>query len=89
MRIMDAMAESTDVQAVIEGVAAEVRALAAKKRISQGVIAERLGRSQSSVSARMTGKRAFTLPELVEVAALLGVDVREFFTTTPSDSRAA
>lgn len=54
-------------------VAAAVRAEAARHRVSQRDIADRLGLTQAAVWRRMRGDVPFTASELVEVARLLEV----------------
>ena len=56
-------------------VAAVIRAEAARRKISQGQIAELLGTSQAAVSRRMAGITPFELDELPVVAQLLDVPV--------------
>lgn len=62
-----------------EAVAAEVRAALARSQIRQGEVAEALSLSRASVSRRLKGERPFTVPELLVVADLVGVNASEFF----------
>lgn len=57
------------------GVAAAIRAEAARKRIGQDALAEALGLSQASISRRMRGATPFELDEIPVVARVLGVPV--------------
>lgn len=56
-------------------VAAVVRAEAARRKVPQAQIADRLSVSQAAVSRRMTGRTPFDLDELAIVAQLLDVPV--------------
>lgn len=58
-----------------EVVAANVRAEMARWGVTQGEVAERLGVSPQSVSAKRRGRTPFTLNELAAVASLLGLSV--------------
>lgn len=58
----------------VRGVAAEVRAHAARKDISQTDLAVAIGISQSSMSRRLAGEYPFTVAELYRLADLFGVD---------------
>lgn len=62
-----------------EAVAAEVRAALARNKIRQGAVAEALSLSRASVSRRLKGERPFTVPELLVIADLAGVEPSEFF----------
>jgi transcriptional regulator with XRE-family HTH domain len=53
--------------------AANVRAERARRRWSQGELADRLGWSQSKVSAVEIGARRMTLDQAVELCRVLGV----------------
>lgn len=57
-----------------EKVAGNVRALAAQHNVSNQQIAETIGRGLGSVSARMNGRREFTLNELELLAELFGLE---------------
>ena len=54
-------------------VGANVRAEAARRGISGSQLARTVGLSQSAMSRRLIGARAFTVTELAAVAAALGV----------------
>lgn len=47
----------------------------ARRGVSQTRVAERLGISQSAVSARLSGRTPFDVNELVTIADFLGVPV--------------
>jgi transcriptional regulator with XRE-family HTH domain len=53
----------------------EIRAEMARQRISQTALAEYLGRNQTYVSYRLTGKTPLTLTEVEEFADALRVQV--------------
>ena len=57
--------------------AENVRALAARQKLSQAKLAAPLGISQVAVSRRLSGEVAFTINELFILANLFGCDVRE------------
>ena len=54
-------------------VAANIRAEIARRRLSQRLVAEHLGISQPAFSARMSGKTALDVDDLLAIADLLGV----------------
>lgn len=59
-------------------VAAEVRAEMARQRMSQVKLAELLGVAQQTISRRIVGEVAFDITELVQIARVLDVPVRQF-----------
>jgi len=63
---------------VRQAVAGEVRAEAARRRVSQRAIAVALGVSQTAVSRRLNGEIPFDVDELGKVAELLGVPPAQF-----------
>lgn len=63
---------------VNELVAAEVRSHVARKSIRQSVIADTLGISRASVSAKLQGKQPFSLGELALIGSLVDVNPAEF-----------
>jgi transcriptional regulator with XRE-family HTH domain len=67
---------STD-ESLSDYVAAEIRAMIARKRTSGRGLAERLGVSRSWVSYRLTGNTEITLTDLERIAAALNVQVAE------------
>lgn len=56
-------------------VAANLRAELARHQIRQRTLAERIGRTPGWLSRRLTGDVAFTLGEIGEIAAALGIPV--------------
>ncbi len=54
-------------------VADTIRAELARRRISQTVVAERLGLSQATVSRRLLGEYPFTVDEVDTIAEMLGL----------------
>ena len=62
-----------------ERVAANVRAEAARRGISQAALAQLLNINQAGISRRMSGKIDFSAPELSAIAAQFGVPVGTFF----------
>lgn len=60
-------------------VAEEVRALLARRRVTQEAAADAIQISTASMSRRLAGAYPFTVDELEGLAALLGVDVRTLF----------
>lgn len=63
-------------------VAEEVRALMARRRMSQDTVAKALGISQSQLSKRLLGKVVFDLGEVQKLADFFAVDVAELVTGT-------
>ncbi|MGW0043443.1 helix-turn-helix domain-containing protein [Rhodococcus sp. NPDC003348] len=59
------------------GIGEEVRALMARRRISQSALASRLGISQSSMSRRLSGESPFTVDELLRLAEIFEVPVTD------------
>lgn len=59
-------------------VAASVRAELARAGRNQRALAGRLHLSQPAISRRLSGVQSFTIDELVDVAAYLGVEVTLF-----------
>lgn len=55
-------------------VAAEVRAAMARADLTQTELAAKLSISRAALSDRMIGKRPFTIDDLHEIGAALGVD---------------
>lgn len=47
----------------------------ARRAYTQSVLAEKLGRSQQFVSRRISGRVPFTIEDLHDIAAVLGVSV--------------
>lgn len=65
-------------------VAANIRAEAARQKISQTRIACALGLSQQLVSNRMNGKTPFTVDELGVVAEILNTTIGDLVTPRPN-----
>jgi len=64
-------------------VAGEVRAVLARKRMSQRQLAAALGVTQPIIWRRMRGEVPFTGEELQRIAAVLNVPTSSFFGETP------
>jgi len=62
-------------------VAAEIRAEAARKRITGARLAEALDVSGASMSRRMNGHSPISIDELAEIAALLDVPLSDLLPT--------
>lgn len=60
-----------------EGVAEEVRALLARKRLAGAKLALAIGKSEMYVSRRLRGETAFDLDDLERIADVLGVAVAD------------
>jgi len=65
-------------------VAEEVRALMARRRVSQQTLATALGVSQAAVSRRTTGLVPFSVSQLCVVAEVLEVPVDTLIGTAPA-----
>lgn len=63
---------------VAASVGDEVRAMMARRRISQTKLALAMGKSQSSVNRRLRGKQPFDVEELAQVAQILDVPLSTF-----------
>lgn len=57
-------------------VAEETRAAMARRRMSQSALGRVTGRDRTYYTRRLTGDVPFTIDEIVELAALLGVTTR-------------
>lgn len=64
---------TTDTETAAEVVGATVRAELARKRVSQVTVGAHLHLSQTAVSRRLTGKKAFDVDELAVIARLVEV----------------
>ncbi len=62
-----------------ECVAANVRSVMARQRISQTELASALGMRQQSLSRRLQGKTPITVDEAYAMAAALGVNPSDVF----------
>ncbi len=60
-----------------ESTSEEIRSLMARRRLTGVTLANRIGRSQSYVSRRLTGDTAFDVDDLERIASVLGVGVRD------------
>lgn len=69
-------------------VAGELRALLARRRISNRWVATQLGWSETYLSRRLTGAVPFNVDDLGELARLLDVAVADFFEPMPTMRRA-
>ena len=56
-----------------EAIAAEVRAVAARKGLRQGDLADAIGVSRQAVSRKLAGAAPITVEELLRIAAVLEV----------------
>ena len=56
-----------------EAIAAEVRAVAARKGLRQGELADAIGVSRQAVSRKLAGATPITVEELLRIAAALEV----------------
>lgn len=65
---------STDTRAAV---AAEVRAAMARNKVTQQQLADSIGISRMSLSARLNGVRAFTSDDLFAIAYALDVPVAD------------
>jgi transcriptional regulator with XRE-family HTH domain len=62
-----------------ESIAEEVRALLARRKLSQRSLAQMLGWQQSQVSRRLSGNTPITASELSELADALNVTVESLY----------
>lgn len=60
-------------------VAAEIRALMGRYRVTQHQLADTIGVSQGTVSRRLRAEQPFTVDELDRVAAVFDIPVCELF----------
>lgn len=56
-------------------VAANIRAEMGRRLTSQSHLADKMGRTQQFLSRRLTGQTNFTIEEIAQIAAILGVPV--------------
>lgn len=61
-----------------DGIAAEIRAAAARKRFTQDQLGDVLHVSRMGIYRRLSGKVPFSVDELYALADALDVDVQEF-----------
>lgn len=62
-----------------EPIAAEVRAAMARRRITQGELAKRIGMSRAALSPRLAGHQAFDTDQLLKICAVLEVELVSLF----------
>lgn len=72
-----------------EEVAAEIRAVLARRRMSGRDLARLLNREQSWVSRRLSGATPMTTNDLDEITASLGITIAELMLALPSVRRVA
>ena len=65
-------------------VAEEVRALIARRKSSQGVVADAIGVSRQTFSARMNGG-SFSVGELDAIAGHFDIPITDLFPVRPTD----
>lgn len=70
-------------------VADTLRAEMARSRVSQQELASRLGLTQQKISRRMSGRVAFSLDELEQIASALGLSVQDLVSGAGTRSQAA
>lgn len=58
-----------------EGIAEEIRALLARRRLSASDLARMTGLTQRAISRRLTGEKVIDADDLERIAAVLGVDI--------------
>lgn len=56
-------------------VASNVRAEMARRNHTQQTLAQAVGKTQQSLSRRLSGQTSFTVDELADIAAALGVNL--------------
>lgn len=66
-------------------VGANVRAAMAARRVEQAAIADLIGKSQPSVSDRLTGKTEFRVGELQAIAQFLAVPLEQLLAAAPAE----
>ena len=68
-----------DMARMSESIRTEMRVAMARRNVSMKQLHEHLGMSATALHRRMTGVTAWDVDELASAAALLGVDVVDFF----------
>lgn len=66
-----------------------IRAEMSRRGLSQTAVANRLGLSQASMSARLRGVTPFDLNEVVQLADLFGMTVDQLLVDVPTAASAA
>jgi hypothetical protein len=74
---MEPTTPATATSPVTVAVAANVRAVQARKKVSQGTIAAYLGHSQSNVSRQLAGLVPFSIEDCVRLAKAWEIPVEE------------
>lgn len=69
-------------QTTAQRVGANVRAEMARRKISQQAMSKQVSLSQQGLSRRMTGRIAFSVDELDDIATVLNVPVANLIGTT-------
>lgn len=69
-------------------VAAEVRAMIGRLRLSQALVAERADIRRSTLSRKLQGGSAFTVDELYRLAAVFGISATDLMPPAPSRASA-
>lgn len=68
-----------------QAIADEVRAARSRRRMKQVDVCKHIGLAQYAYSRRENGETAFTGPELLVLAGVLGVDVADFYPEAPAE----
>jgi transcriptional regulator with XRE-family HTH domain len=68
-------------------VAQEIRAEMARRRISQIVLAKRLGAGQRAISRRLIGEVELTVGDVDQIAQILGIPFEQLLPERPSLGR--
>ena len=77
---------TTGLTAPRHGVAAEIRGLMAKKRVTQEQLAAHMGVSQAAIARRLSGRVPFDVDELSKIAEYFAVPVASLY---PAESSGA
>lgn len=62
-----------------EAIAEEIRVMLARRKMNASELARRMGVTQPYISRRLTGDIALDVDDLVRIAAVLGMEIAEFF----------
>ncbi len=76
------VSETTPHGTAVIDVAAEVRAMIARQRLSQTVVADRADIARSTLSRKLQGATPFTIDELYRLAEVFGIDAAELLPAT-------
>lgn len=74
----------TDANEYRQAVAAEVRSLMGRLRVTQAVLARKAEMSRPALSERLAGKRAFDTDQLIRIASALDVDASRLLLAGPA-----